>query len=110
MEQTMEEITVQELKQKMESNEEFLLLDVRESHEYHLSNINGTLIPLDQLPARLDEIKEFMNKEVVVMCRSGARSARACMFLTANGFASAKNLRGGINDWARQIDPTLPVY
>lgn len=106
----MDEITVQELKEKLDRKDPFLLLDVRENHEYELSNIGGRLIPLDQLAIRLDEIQDHREKEVVIMCRSGARSARACDLLRRSGFSSVKNLKGGINDWARHIDPTLPVY
>lgn len=106
----MEEITVFDLKTMMDEKQDFLLLDVREPHEYHMANIKGTLIPLDQVPVRVTEIEEYRDRQVVVMCRSGARSARACMMLAADGFTNVKNLRGGINDWAREIDPTLPVY
>lgn len=106
----MDEITVSQLKEMQETQKDFLLLDVRESFEYELTNIGGQLIPLDQLPDRIAEIEHFKEKDVIVMCRSGSRSARACEYLTRNGFTSVKNLKGGINDWAREIDPSLPVY
>lgn len=106
----MDEITVHELKQKLESGESFLLLDVRETFEYHISNIDGLLIPLDQLSVRIDEIEDKKNEEVVVMCRSGGRSAKACETLRKNGFTNVKNLKGGVNEWAKEIDPSLPVY
>lgn len=106
----MEEITVSQLKDMQEAGKEFLLLDVRETFEYELTNIDGQLIPLDQLPDRLNEIEAFKEKEVVVMCRSGSRSARACEYLLRSGFTQVKNLKGGINEWAREIDPGMPVY
>lgn len=106
----MKEISVQELKEKREANEDFLLLDVREQHEFYISNIEGTLIPLGQLPQRIGEIEEYKDKEVVAICRSGARSAKAVELLEKEGFEDAKNLVGGINEWAKKIDPSLPVY
>ncbi len=104
----MKELTVQELKQKKDNNETFTLLDVREEFEFHISNIDGRLIPLDQLSDRLDELEK--EKEVVVMCRTGGRSAKACELLTENGFKNVSNLKGGVNAWAKEIDTSLPVY
>ncbi|CAN5464910.1 hypothetical protein BH23BAC3_BH23BAC3_32320 [soil metagenome] len=105
----MKETTVEELKNKIDNNKEFTLLDVREPHEVHISKIeNSTLIPLDDLPARFNEIEKV--KEIVVMCRSGARSAKACEFLQKNGFENVSNLKGGVNEWAKKIDDSLPVY
>lgn len=104
----MKETTVQELKEKKDNNEEFTLLDVREPHEYQISNIDGTLIPLDDLPNRTDELDK--DKEVVVMCRSGARSAQAVKLLEKKGFKNVSNLVGGVNEWAKEIDNSLPVY
>jgi len=106
----MEEITVLQLKEMQEANKEFVLLDVREIFEYEFANLGGELVPLDQLPDRLNEIEQYKEKEMIVMCRSGSRSARACEYLSRNGFTNVKNLKGGINDWAREIDPSLPVY
>ena len=106
----MEEITVSQLKEMQDAHKEFILLDVRETFEYEFSNIGGQLIPLDQLPDRLNEIEQHKDKELIIMCRSGSRSARACEFLSRNGFTNVKNLKGGINDWAREIDSSLPIY
>jgi len=106
----MNEITVQELKDKLDKEEHFFLLDVREQFEYHISNIDGELIPLDQLPEKIEELEDKKDEEVIVMCRSGNRSAKACKFLSEKGFSEVKNLKGGINAWAREIDPSLPVY
>lgn len=104
----MKETTVQELKEKKDRNDDFTLLDVREPHEYQISNIDGTLIPLDDLPGRTDELEK--DKEIVVMCRSGARSAQAVKFLEKKGFENVSNLVGGVNAWAKEIDNSLPVY
>jgi len=108
----MQEITVQELSEKLNKNDgkPLFILDVREPFEYQISNIEGTLIPLNQLKNRLDEIEEHKTAEVVVMCRSGGRSAQATRFLEAQGFEDIKNLKGGINQWAKTIDDSLPVY
>lgn len=104
----MKETTVEELKKKIDQEEDFILLDVREPYEYQISNIDGKLIPQDDLPDRLDELDK--SKEIVVMCRSGSRSAKACNFLEKNGFNNVSNLKGGVNAWAREIDNSLPVY
>jgi len=102
------EISVEELKQKLDAKEELFILDVREPHEYQICNLNGTLIPLNDLPRRVHELDP--SKEMVVHCRSGARSARAVGFLRQAGFARAKNLAGGILAWADRIDPKVPKY
>lgn len=110
----MEEITVQKLKEKIESgNNNLLLLDVREPFERYQSNIeyeNSMLIPVGNLPARIDDITEHKKKEIVCFCRSGVRSAQACNFLKQQGFDQVINLKGGINEWAQKIDNSLPVY
>ncbi len=106
----IQEITVEELKEKIDKNENFLLLDVREPFEYKVSNLGGKLIPLGDLMNHLDELEEYKDQEVIVHCRTGGRSARACHILQANGFHNPKNLVGGINSWAREIDPSLQVY
>lgn len=104
----MKEITVEELKHKKDNKENFTLLDVRESHEYYISNIGGLLLPLDQLAGKMDEFDK--EEEIIVTCRSGSRSAKACELLSENGFKNVFNLKGGVNEWARKIDTSLPVY
>ncbi len=102
------EMTVEELKAKQDKKEEFVLIDVRERHEYDLARIPGsTLIPLGDLPQRHGEIDK--TALVVVHCRSGARSARAVQFLRAQGF-DAVNVAGGILAWSERIDPSVPQY
>ena len=105
----MKEITVEKLNQKLKS-ENIVVIDVREPFEYNISNIDGWLIPLNEIKERVDEIEEHKNDEVIVMCRTGGRSAEAVKILESQGFENVKNLKGGINEWAKKIDQSLPVY
>ena len=95
----MADITVQELKQKIDNNEEFLFIDVRETWEYEEANIGAKLIPLGELQGAIDDYDEWMDKEVVVHCKSGMRSAAARDFMVRNGFENVRNLVGGIMAW-----------
>ena len=104
----IEEISVEELSKKVNAGEEFVLLDVRREDEHQFVNIGGALIPLSELPNRLNELDK--SKEVIVYCRSGARSAAATRILLDNGFERVKNLKGGILAWSDNIDPTKPKY
>ena len=104
----MKEISVQELKEKMDNHEDFQLIDVREDFEYETSNIGGTLIPLGGILIEADRVEK--DKPVVVMCRSGKRSAAAIMQLEQQGYTNLYNLRGGILAWAEDIDPNMSVY
>jgi sulfur-carrier protein adenylyltransferase/sulfurtransferase len=102
------EISVEELKQKLDAKEDIFILDVREPHEFQICNLNGHLIPLNDLPKRMNELDS--SKEIVVHCHKGGRSARAVAFLQQAGFAKAKNLAGGVTAWAERIDPKMPKY
>ena len=102
------EISVEELKRRLDAKEDFVLVDVREPHEYQICNLNGKLIPLNDLPVRVSELDPA--KETVVHCRSGQRSARAVNFLRQAGFGRVSNLSGGILAWADRIDPKVPKY
>lgn len=95
----------EDLKQRLDAHEDIFVLDVREPDEYRAGNIGGHLIPLNDLPKRLDELDA--TRETVVHCRSGARSAKAVEFLRAQGFRDVKNLVGGILAWAEKVDPRL---
>lgn len=106
----IQEITVEELNERINNGEELILIDVREPYEYNVSNLGGTLIPLGQLPQRLDEVESYKDQEVIIYCRSGGRSARACQILATNGFSNIKNLKGGITRWAHSIDRNMRVY
>ena len=102
------EISVEDLKKKLDAKDDVFILDVREPHEYQICNINGYLIPLNDLPKRVSELDP--SKDLVVHCRSGGRSARAVEFLQKAGYTKAKNLAGGILAWADRIDPKVPKY
>jgi adenylyltransferase/sulfurtransferase len=102
------QITPLELKQRLDAGEDIMILDVREPFEYQIANIGGTLIPQNEVPARLAEIDR--DREIVVQCRSGARSQRIAQFLASQGYPKVSNLSGGILAWADQIDPSLTKY
>jgi sulfur-carrier protein adenylyltransferase/sulfurtransferase len=103
------ETTVTELKKKIDAKEDFFLLDVREPNEFKIGRIPGsTLIPLGEVPQRVNEIPR--DKEIIVHCKMGGRSAKAAAFLRQQGYKSVKNLKGGILDWSDKIDPTVPKY
>ncbi len=101
-------ITVQELKQKLDAKADIFVLDVREPHEYQICNLNGYLIPVGDLPKRVNELDS--SREIIAHCRSGVRSAKAVNFLRRSGFKKVYNLTGGILAWADKIDPTMPKY
>jgi adenylyltransferase/sulfurtransferase len=103
------EISVTELKARMDRGEDVFVLDVREPHEYEINRIPGsTLIPLGDIPDRFTELDA--NREIVTQCKSGMRSARAANFLREHGFKNVKNLKGGVLAWVTEIDPTQPKY
>ncbi|MCB0711186.1 MAG: molybdopterin-synthase adenylyltransferase MoeB [Ignavibacteriae bacterium] len=101
-------ITVEELAQWREEGKAHTLIDVRESNEYEFANIGGTLIPLGEVQARMDEIPT--EGDVVMMCRSGGRSGQAAAMLAAAGRTNIINLTGGILAWADKVDTTIPKY
>ncbi len=102
------EISVDELKTRLDNHDDVFVLDVREPHEYRIANMNGYLIPLNDLPKRVNELDSA--KEIVVHCHHGTRSARAVDLLKQLGFKKVKNLVGGIDQWAVRVDPSLPRY
>ena len=104
-----DDATVEQLKARIDSRDGVFILDVREPQEYQICAIPGsTLIPLGDLPSRLHELAG--RGEMIVHCKSGARSAKAVKLLRDAGFAQAKNLRGGILRWIDAVDPSLPKY
>jgi len=104
-----DEITVQELKAKIDRKDDFVLLDVREPHEVQICRIDGAiLIPLAEVPKRISELDP--KRDLIVHCRSGARSGRAVAFLREHGFPQALNLKGGILEWIDKVDPSQPKY
>ncbi len=103
------EITPRELKERLEHGDRIVLVDVREPHEWDIAHIEGAhLIPLGELAARVHELDSA--DPIVLYCKTGARSARALEFLRGIGYRKLKNLKGGINAWAREVDPRLPTY
>lgn len=104
------QISVETLKKKLDAKEGIFVLDVREPHEYQIANLGAPLIPLGTIESRLGELAEHKNDEIVVHCRSGARSQKAALALKAAGFNNVSNLTGGILAWAEKIDPSLPKY
>jgi rhodanese-related sulfurtransferase len=96
----MQIITAEELKSKIDTNEEVYLLDVREPHERAEFNIGGAFLPLGKVQTmQIDEIEEWKDKEVICYCRSGNRSGQACLILDTLGFTNTKNLAGGMLRW-----------
>jgi sulfur-carrier protein adenylyltransferase/sulfurtransferase len=103
------DMTPRELEASIDAGRKLILLDVREPFEYALCHLeSSTLIPVDQLSNRLKELD--LNDEIVVYCHVGIRSSGAVSLLRKNGFANVKNLTGGIDAWAVQIDPKMPRY
>ena len=94
------DITVQELKKRLDASDaSFLFIDVREPYEYQDFNLGAELIPLGTLPTQLSDLADHKNDEIVVHCRSGARSGQAKDFMMANGFTNVRNLEGGVLAW-----------
>ncbi len=106
----MQEISVSELKKKMDDGEDIELIDVREPDEYEFARIEGAKhIPLGQILQRMDEIDN--SKLIVMQCKSGGRSERAILALQQAGFeGNMSNLVGGIKAWSNEIDPSVPKY
>lgn len=100
----MKNITVDELKKKMDNGEKINLIDCREPNEYAEANIGGKLIPLGQIQLfQIDEIEDLKDQEVIVHCRSGKRSMMACMILDSMGFTNTYNVEGGILAWQEKF-------
>ncbi|MEK7287131.1 MAG: rhodanese-like domain-containing protein [Elusimicrobiota bacterium] len=97
-------ISVEQLKEKLDRKENIFILDVRDPDEYKISGLPGSkLIPLAELPQRFKELDPSL--QIVVHCKAGGRSAKAVQFLRQQGFKNAVNLDGGLNAWAKRIDP-----
>lgn len=105
----MKEITVQELKRKLDQGEDFQLIDVREDYEYDVCNLSGELIPMGTIFDQVDRISK--DRMVVVHCKSGGRSGVVVQELERRfGFTNLYNLKGGILAYAREVDHTIPTY
>jgi rhodanese-related sulfurtransferase len=100
----MDNITVEELKQRLDTGEKLNIVDVREPHENAEFNIGGILLPLGQIQSmQIDELEDLKDKELILYCRSGNRSGQACMFLDAMGFKNTRNLAGGMLAWEEKF-------
>ena len=100
----MQNITVEELKARMDAGEKLNLIDVREPHEHAEFNIGGQLVPLGKIQTmQTEELDDLKNEEIILFCRSGQRSMMACMFLDTLGFKNTKNLAGGMREWQEKF-------
>ena len=105
----LKEITVLDLKKKMDSNDDFFIIDIREFSEVNICKIEGAIHnPMADIPNQINQFKK--NQQLVIQCRSGVRSYNVCKFLIQNGFSNVSNLKGGILDWITVIDPSLSSY
>ena len=104
----MKELTVKELKQLKDTTTDFQLIDVREEHERDICEIGGEHIPMDDIMDNIDKIAK--DKQVIIHCRSGARSGAVCNKLESMGYTNVYNLKGGILAWADEIEPSLTKY
>jgi adenylyltransferase/sulfurtransferase len=102
------EIESTDLKHRIDEGDDVQIVDVREPHEWDICNIGGRLIPMNDIPARVHELDAV--RDIVVVCRTGVRSAQVTSWLRRSGFERVFNLRGGIHAWADAIDPSLPKY
>jgi adenylyltransferase/sulfurtransferase len=102
------QITVNELKRRIDAGEDLFILDVREPFEYQIANIGGKLIPQGEVPQRLAEIDR--DREIIVHCKAGGRSQRIAEFLKQSGYPEVVNVAGGILAWSSEIDATVPKY
>jgi rhodanese-related sulfurtransferase len=93
------DITIKELKERLDKGEALNLIDVREEYEFDEFNIGAKLIPLGELPDRLNEIEALKDQEILIHCRSGARSGRAKEYLESEGFSNVRNVLGGMLAW-----------
>jgi adenylyltransferase/sulfurtransferase len=103
------DLTAVEVKSRIDRGDDFVLIDVREPHEYQIASIpKANLIPLGELPKRLTELNP--SDEFVMHCKSGVRSAKAVALLKENGFKKVRNMKGGILAWSDTVDPSVPKY
>jgi len=100
-----------ELKEKLARGDDFLLLDVRTPQEWEVARIDAAkLIPMDEVRSSMDLLEEHLDREIVVMCHHGVRSASVQGYLTSQGFANVRNLVGGIERYSLEADPRIPRY
>lgn len=101
----MQNITAKEVKQRLDAGEQLHLIDVRETFEHNEFNIGGVLVPLGRIQMmQVEELEDLKDQEVICYCRSGNRSAQACMILDTMGFRDTKNLTGGMMLWQQEVN------
>jgi len=105
------EITCLAVKQKLDCGDEFLLLDCREEDEHQLVRLpQAQLLPMSTIQERVGELEEYRSQEIVVHCHHGGRSLQVALWLQGQGYANVKSMAGGIDQWAAELDPSLPRY
>ncbi len=104
----MKEITVTELKARMDAGDDIQVIDIRESNEYDYCNFGAQHIPMGEIMGNLDLISK--DKDVILHCKSGGRSGAMAQALTSRGYVNVMNLTGGILAWSDQIDSSIPKY
>lgn len=107
--ESVPEISVRQLKEKLDRQENVVLLDIREPHEVKLARIEGAVhIPMGEVPQRVEELSR--EKEILVHCHTGMRSLLVGQYLLEAGFPRVASVAGGIEAWSREIDPKVPRY
>ena len=102
-------LSPQEVHRRLEAEDDFVLLDVRQPSEVDIARLDEAIcIPMGEIPDKVDQLSK--EKDIVVVCHHGIRSARVCDFLRSQGFERAYNLTGGIDAWSIDVDPSLPRY
>ena len=104
----MKEISVSEVKAKLDAGDDFQFIDVREENEYEYCNLGAQLMPLGDLMMQLDKISK--DKDVVIHCKSGGRSGNVVNALMSRGYNNVMNMKGGILAWSAEIDNSIPTY
>lgn len=108
---SQDDISVSELKKRLDAGDQFVLLDIREPYELDIAVLKNTFhIPMGDLPERLEDLEPYKDRDIIVYCRSGRRSSHCVEFLRDQGFPRSFNLRGGIIAWSDEVDPTVQKY
>ena len=105
----LKEVDVYQLKNRINKKDNFILIDVREEFEVKICKLNQSIhIPMNEIPNEISKINK--NEQIIVMCKSGVRSAQVCYFLNGIGYLNVSNLKGGIISWAMNIDSNMDIY
>jgi rhodanese-related sulfurtransferase len=105
----MSDISVTELKERLDAGTAPKIIDVREIHEYATGHIDAENIPMGEVPGRLRELAQYRDQELVICCRSGGRSGNITNYLRSQGFTGVRNLTGGMLAWQAKIDPSFQI-